>query len=93
MQIARLMKRNSLTKEEAVARINAQMSVEEKVKLANYVIDTSGAVEDSIKQTEKIIHYLRRDMYQQLLDSGKITYRQVPWPWRDTDGNTWNDDD
>lgn len=55
MQIERLVKRNSLTQEQAVARISAQMSVEEKVKMADLVIDTSGTIENSIKQTESII--------------------------------------
>lgn len=58
-QIQRIMKRNSLTQEEAVARIDAQMSVEEKIKFADYVIDTSGSIEDSVKQTEKIISIMK----------------------------------
>lgn len=58
-QLERLMKRNSLTKEQAEARINAQMPVEEKVKLADYVIDTSREVEYSILQTENIITTLK----------------------------------
>ena len=59
-QIARLMSRNSLTREEAVARIVAQFPVEAKVKLADFVVDTSGTVENSIAQTVKIIHELER---------------------------------
>jgi dephospho-CoA kinase len=54
-QIARLMARNTLTREQAVARIDAQMPVEKKVAMANYVIDTSGTIEQSIAQTEKIL--------------------------------------
>lgn len=54
-QVARLMSRNSLTRAEAMSRIEAQMPVAEKIKMADYVIDTSGPVEDSIKQTESII--------------------------------------
>jgi dephospho-CoA kinase len=59
-QIARLMSRNTLTRAEAVARIDAQLAVAEKVKMANYVVDTSGTVENSIEQTKKIIHELER---------------------------------
>lgn len=55
IQLARLMSRNSLTREEAMDRINSQMSSAEKIKLADYVIDTSGTIEESIKQTEDII--------------------------------------
>jgi dephospho-CoA kinase len=58
-QIARLMKRNNLTHEEALARIKAQMPVEEKIKLADFVVDTSGSVDNSVKQTEEIISKLR----------------------------------
>jgi len=54
-QIARLMSRNDLTEEQAMSRINAQMSVEDKVKMADYVVDTSGSIENSINQTEKIL--------------------------------------
>jgi len=59
MQIARLMKRNQLTEPEAVARIEAQMSVDVKMKMADFVIDTSGTVEQSQFQTIKLIDVLR----------------------------------
>jgi len=59
MQIARLMKRNQLTEPEAVARIEAQMSVETKKKMADFTIDTSGTVEQSAAQTVQIIEMLK----------------------------------
>jgi dephospho-CoA kinase len=59
MQVERIMKRNSVTKEQALARINAQLSVEEKTAVADIVVDTSGTVEYSIQQTESIIKSLR----------------------------------
>lgn len=59
MQVERLIKRNGLTQEQAVARISAQMSVEEKLKLADFSIDTSGTIENSVKQTEHIISILK----------------------------------
>jgi len=59
IQLERLMKRNSLTKTQAEARINAQMPVEDKVKHADFVIDSSREVEYSVLQTEAIIKYLR----------------------------------
>lgn len=58
-QIARLMSRNSLTRDEAVARIDSQIPVEEKVKVADYVINTNGTIEESVAQTESIIQKLR----------------------------------
>ena len=57
-QLARLMSRNSLTRDEAVARIEVQMALEQKVALADYVIDTSGTIESSTAQTEVIISKL-----------------------------------
>ena len=59
-QVARLMSRNSLTREEAVLRIEAQMAVEKKMAMADYLIDTSGTVEYSINQTKNIIELLRK---------------------------------
>lgn len=59
MQVERLMKRNSLTRAEAMARISAQMPVAEKIAMADYVVDTSRTVEESILQTESIIKQLR----------------------------------
>jgi dephospho-CoA kinase len=58
MQIDRLMRRNGLTREQAVARITAQMPVAEKIAMADYTIDTSGSIESSIEQTEVIIDKL-----------------------------------
>lgn len=60
IQLQRLMARNSLTKEQAMARIDKQFSMEIRTKLADYVIDTSKDIENSIKQTVKIIRKLRQ---------------------------------
>lgn len=86
-QIERLMSRNNLTRPEAMLRISAQMPVNKKIELANYTVDTSGTIEESVNQTEIIIHNLRAKMYRQKLDAGEITYNQVPYPWRDNAGN------
>jgi len=59
IQIERLIKRNNLTLEQAKARIDAQIPLSEKVKLADYVIDTSGTVENSVQQTLEIIFKLK----------------------------------
>lgn len=62
-QLERLMKRGTndqpLTKQMAMNRIKAQISAENKVKYADYVIDTSLAIENSIEQTLKIIDKLK----------------------------------
>jgi dephospho-CoA kinase len=59
-QVARLMSRNSLTREQAMDRISAQMPVEQRAKMANFVIHTEGSIEDSIKQTEACITLLKQ---------------------------------
>jgi dephospho-CoA kinase len=59
-QIGRLMKRNGLTETEAMHRISAQMPMEKKVALADYVINTDGTIEESMQQTKDIIETLRR---------------------------------
>lgn len=59
IQLERLMSRNSLTREQGMARINAQMPLDKKINLADFVVDTSGSIENSIEQTIKIINHLR----------------------------------
>lgn len=59
MQLDRIVKRNGVTKEAAMARINSQFSVEDKIKVADHVVDTSGSIESSVEQTEAIIKLLK----------------------------------
>jgi dephospho-CoA kinase len=54
-QLARLMSRNGLTRDEAMDRILSQMPLEKRLELADYVIDTSGTVDYSIQQAEEIL--------------------------------------
>ncbi|KAA6481748.1 dephospho-CoA kinase [Bacillus swezeyi] len=54
LQLKRLMKRNHLNEDEALNRIHAQFSLDEKKKKADAVIDNSG----SLKDTEKRLHQL-----------------------------------
>jgi dephospho-CoA kinase len=58
-QIERAMRRDSLTREQVVARIRRQLPLAEKVRLADYVIDTSGPIEDTVRQTESVYRSLR----------------------------------
>jgi len=44
IQLERLMQRNDFSKKEAQDRIDSQISINEKVKHANYVIDNSGTL-------------------------------------------------
>jgi dephospho-CoA kinase len=50
VQLQRLMERNQLTKEEALARIQSQMPIEDKRKLADKVINNNGPLDDTKKQ-------------------------------------------
>ena len=60
VQLERLMRRNSLTREEAVSRIAAQMSQEEKLRHADFRIDTSEGFEDTRRQTAEVYAELRK---------------------------------
>ncbi|MDU0204245.1 MULTISPECIES: dephospho-CoA kinase [Paenibacillus] len=53
IQVERLMRRDNLTESAANKRINAQMSIEEKRKLADIVIDNSGTWEDTLSSVER----------------------------------------
>ena len=55
LQIKRLMARNHLTKEEALSRINSQMSLKEKEARATYVIENTGSVEDLYKKLNELL--------------------------------------
>jgi dephospho-CoA kinase len=57
-QIARLMARDGLTRSAALARIGAQMPVEEKIKYADFVIDTSGPLEETLARAEAVCSLL-----------------------------------
>ena len=59
VQIKRVMERDRLSKSDAVSRVNAQMSVEEKKEFANIIIDSSGELEKTQKQVEDIIDFLK----------------------------------
>uniref|UniRef100_UPI0013BE988C dephospho-CoA kinase n=1 Tax=Carboxydothermus ferrireducens TaxID=54265 RepID=UPI0013BE988C len=54
-QLKRLMARNGFSRDEALARIRAQMPLEEKVKLADVVIDNSGSIESTREQILTIL--------------------------------------
>lgn len=58
-QIERLMKRDNIDLEYAIKKINAQLSQEEKMKQADYVIDNSFTKEETIKNIDKVIESLR----------------------------------
>jgi dephospho-CoA kinase len=58
-QIKRAMARDHLTREEVIDRLRRQMPLEEKVKYADFVIDTSGNKENTLAQTRAVYESLR----------------------------------
>ena len=67
LQLARLMERNQMLQAQAEARIAAQMPSAEKVKVADYTIETSLGFEDTRRQTEALyakLQALARDSVQ-----------------------------
>ena len=60
VQLERLMTRNSLSKEEALKRIESQMSPQEKALLGDFVINNSYRKEDTFQQIDEILEKLKR---------------------------------
>ena len=58
-QVERAMSRDGITREQALMRIARQMPLEEKRKYAHYVVDTSGAREETYKRTLAVFESLR----------------------------------
>ena len=58
-QIARGIKRDGITREAVLARLSKQLSLEEKKCYADFVIDTSGSKEDTVKQVQEVFGALQ----------------------------------
>ena len=58
-QIARQMERDGATREHALARMAAQMPIDDKRALADHVIDNSGTLEETRAQLESLDRRLR----------------------------------
>jgi len=58
-QIERLMKRNGLSREEALQRINAQMPQAEKKRYADFLIETTEGFESARRQTVEVFERLK----------------------------------
>lgn len=61
-QLARLMARDGLSREEALRRIRSQMPLAEKARLADYVIDNSGDRETTEAQVRRVHAALLADL-------------------------------
>jgi dephospho-CoA kinase len=59
IQLERLMARNAISREEAARRIAAQMPQEEKMRFADFLIDSSFGFEDTRLRTGEVYRQLR----------------------------------
>jgi dephospho-CoA kinase len=59
-QLERAMRREGAVEADIRARIDRQMPIEEKRKYADFVINTSGEKEETVRQTEAVYQELRR---------------------------------
>jgi dephospho-CoA kinase len=62
IQLERLMQRDRSSREDALARIHSQMPLEEKKKLAAFLIDNSAAIEHTHTQTLEVYRCLKRKL-------------------------------
>ena len=58
-KIERAMRRSGASREVVLARLRRQLPIEKKVRRADYLIDTSGANEDTLKRVEEVYQSLR----------------------------------
>jgi dephospho-CoA kinase len=59
VQVARVMARDGVSEEAALARIRAQMPLEEKVAAADYVIENAGDLEATLARADEVLGKIR----------------------------------
>jgi dephospho-CoA kinase len=59
-QIERSMERDGASREDVLNRLRRQMPLEDKVKHADFVVDTSGSKENTLQQVRTVYEALRR---------------------------------
>jgi dephospho-CoA kinase len=60
VQLARVRARSGGTRDDALARIRAQMPLDQKVGAADFVIDTNGSIDESARQADRVLDSLCR---------------------------------
>lgn len=55
LQLARVRARDASSQEDALARIRAQKPLSEKIAVADYVIETTGTLEENAKRTDDVL--------------------------------------
>jgi dephospho-CoA kinase len=61
IQLKRLMERDSIGRDEALKKVSSQMPQEKKLKFADYIIDTSGSLRQTLEQAEQVYRNLMID--------------------------------
>jgi dephospho-CoA kinase len=61
LQIKRLMENKGYSYEEALARINAQMDIEEKRKYADYIIENTSTIQELEEKVKQLYEILLKD--------------------------------
>jgi len=59
-QIKRLMARDGISREEAIRKISAQAPQHEKAKRADFIIESTGSVEETVSHAKELFARLRR---------------------------------
>jgi dephospho-CoA kinase len=59
-QVERSIKRDGASREEVLARLSRQMPLSEKLRFADFVIDTSGPKDETLRQARVVYETLRR---------------------------------
>lgn len=73
IQIRRLMERDGIGRAEALKKITSQMPQDEKKSYADYLIDTSGSMMDTLEQTERLYRHLVQDYELKKADARENT--------------------
>ena len=63
-QIARAIKRDHVTRDRVLKRLENQMSIEEKQRFAHYIVDTDHAKEDTVASVREIYLDLKQHVEQ-----------------------------
>jgi dephospho-CoA kinase len=70
-QLKRLMERDNIERTKAAEKISSQMPSEEKLEYADYKIDTSGTLRETLDQAEKVYRSLMMDFELKSFDKTK----------------------
>ena len=71
-QLRRLRERDGISRAAALRKIGAQMPVREKMKHADYTVDTSGSLAETVDQAERIYAQLVRDAELKKMGSNQV---------------------